>query len=701
VELRSSAVLNDFRLGEWVVEPQLNRLSANGKAVHLEPKVMQVLVCLAESGAVVSKEKLMSRVWADTFVTEDVLTRSISELRKAFADDARNPQYIQTIPKSGYRLLVPVSAPNDATGLVNGNATAVANSNANGAGNGAGGTLAASTTLPQPPAARKSKLRTARLVTLLGIALAAVLISAYVAVYLGKRSAARRPQPPPGRVTLAVMPFQNLSNDPQQEYFADGLTAEMISQLGRLPSDQVGVIAWNSMIRYKGVKANEDDVAATLGANYILEGTVRRSGNHVRITAELVEIGQRSHLWANSYDGELGDVLEVQNRVARAIAQEIQLRFTPEQEARLKTPTALNGEGYEAYLKGMFWTSGGGGGIRDQIEHFQKAIALNPRFAAPYNGLANAYIQLASFGYAPSRETYAQARVAAEKALEIDPDSAEAHMLLAWIEWRGEWNFAAAEKNFRRARELGPNNSQVHARYSLYLKSMGRFEESLVQINHALELSPLDAYSQANAGALLGEMHRYDQAMERFHRALEIAPNEVYVHERLGTALLWQNRNQEAIREFEKARELSRQQPEKTAWLAYAYAVSGRKQEAQELLAQLNRIWQEKREYLSPVHMSLVYIGLHDNDSAMRWLNEACNQRDEWLVYLHVYPEFDPLRSDPRFQGLERRVGLAPKAINAARRKNAAPQSIIQNGQRVVLQNGERTIILNGQPSRE
>lgn len=662
MELKSIAVNGDgdFRLGEWTVEPRLNRLSTDGRAVHLEPKVMQVLVCLAESGAVVSKEKLMSTVWAATFVTEDVLTRSISELRKAFADDARNPQYIQTIPKNGYRLLVPVSAVAPATALPRrketvGDADAIVNGNSHGANFGAGEAPARHAATPEATAARKLRLRP----TMVVIALMVVgVVLGVFAAYSALKKNLVRPSPQPGQIVLAVMPFQNLSNDPQQEYFTDGLTAEMISQLGRLPSDRLSVIAWSSMIQYKGVKANLEEAARTLGANYILEGTVRRSGNHVRITAELMQIGKNSHAWANSYDGELGDVLEVQNRVAREIAGEIQLRFTPEQEARLKVPTALNGEGYEAYLKGMFWGSGGSG-IRDQIEHFQKAIALNPGYVAPYNGLGNAYIQLASFGFAPSRQTYALARDAAEKALEIDPDSAEARLLMGWVEWRGEWNFSAAEKNFQRAIELSPNNAQAHARYSLYLKSMGRFEESLQEITRAMELSPLDSFSQANAGALLGEMHRYDDAMKRFHRALELAPNEAYVHERLGTALLWQGRNQEGIEELTRARDLFNQQPEKIAWVAYACAVSGKKQEARQMLAQLNRIWQEKREYLSPMHVAMVYIGLNDYASAMKWLEEAYNQHDEWLVYIRVYPEFAPLRSDRRFQKLERKIGLA------------------------------------------
>lgn len=645
---------SDFQLGAWLVEPSLNSLSLNGKTVHLEPKVMQVLLCLAESGEVVSKDKLMRTVWADTFVTDDVLTRSISELRKAFADDARNPQYIQTIPKGGYRLIAHVTGlHNNGNGQLNGTAPGMPAAPKSTSVSAGGSTAVQIEVSATPP-----RTRTFRRVVLLLLLVIAAGIIVLAGVVL-KKQAERRAQLASGRNMLAVMPFQNLSDDPQQEYFVDGLTAEMISQIGRLPSDKLGVIAWNSMIRYKGVKASEEEVGWALGANYILEGTVRRSGNHVRITAELVRIGNRSHVWANSYDGELGDVLELQGRVAREIAGEIQLRLTPEEEARLKAPTTMNAEGLEAYLKGKFWESGGGSGIGSQIEHFQKAIKLNPGYSAPYSGQAIAYIQLASFGYAPPRETYALARAAAEKAIAIDPDSSEAHFALAWVEWRGEWNFAAAQRDFRRAIELGPNNAQAHARYSLFLKSMGAFEESLAEVNRAIELSPLDSYSQANAGAVLGEMHRYDQAMERFQRAQQIAPNEVYVHERMGTALLWQKRNAEAIEHFVKARDLSRAQPEKVAWLAYAYAVSGKKEQAEELLAQLNRTAEEKREYISPMHMAFVYLGLGDKDGALRWLETAYNQRDEWLVYLHVFPEFDPLRSDPRFQDLERRVGVA------------------------------------------
>lgn len=574
----------------------------------------------------------MRTVWADTFVTDDVLTRSISELRKAFADDPKDPHYIQTIPKGGYRLVAAVRAVESR--------------------NAAGNTTAAGPSLPTvAPAIARSRFRLPAAIALL--ALAALL----AALYLVRRPSPNRPAQT-GRDMLAVLPFQNLNNDPDHDYYADGLTAEMISQLGRLPSDRLGVIAWNSMIRYKGTKKSEEEVAGELGANYVLEGTVRRSGNQVRITAELVHAGGRSHVWANSYEGDLGDVLAMQSRVAKEIAAEIQLRLTPEQEARLANPAPVNAEGYAVYLKGKFtagWNTPAG--FSSRIEQFQQAIRFNSGYAPPYVGLAVAYRQLASEGFA-SASAYASAQAALEKALQIDPTMSEAHTEMGWVRWRGDWNFPAAEEQFRRAIELNPSDAQAHGEYSLYLKSMGRYPDALTQINAALKLSPMESYTQANAGHLLGLMQRYDEATEHFRKALELGSDNAYVHERFGAALLWQGKNDQAIAEFEKAVELSHSQPEKLAWLAYAFSLSNRRTEALDLLEQIKRAEREKQQYVSPFHVALVYTGLNDAKNAFHWLDQAVTSHDEWLVYLRVYPEFQRLRSDPRFEALERRVGL-------------------------------------------
>jgi TolB-like protein/DNA-binding winged helix-turn-helix (wHTH) protein/Flp pilus assembly protein TadD len=630
---RRGAVGNDFRLGDWLVTPKLNTLSSNGKVVHVEPKVMQVLLCLAETGDVVSKQTLMRTVWADTFVTDDVLTRSISELRKVFADDPKNPQYIQTIPKSGYRLIAAVSAVDSRNGAAD---TSVAG-------------LAA---IASRNLSRRRLLRAAAAGVTLGAA------TVFVVIYLVVRRPAPHPQIPAGRDKLAVLPFQNLSSDPGEDFVADGLTVEMISQLDRLPSDRLGVIAWNSMIRYKGTKKNEDEIAREVGANYVLEGTVRRSNSQVRITAELVHVGDRSHVWANSYDGDLGDVLALQNRVAREIASEIRLRLTPEQEARFASPIPVNAEGYLAYLEGRFCNnSAREADIKAGIGDFQQAIQLNPGYAPAYVGLAAAYRALASGGSARA-SAYDYARAAAENALRIDPALAEGHHEMGWVEWRGNWNFPAAEKQFRRTLELQPGDATFHEVYSLYLKSMGRYQEALREINAGLELSPMEPTMQANGGHLLALMGRYDQAAERFLKALDLGSDQPYVHERFGAALLWQGKNEQAVAEFKKAVELSHSEPEKLAWLAYAYARSNRRTEAREVVGQLKHIERERQQYVSPFHVALVYAGLQDSENAYRWLERAVDSHDEWLVYLRVYPEFQGFRSDQRFQALERRVGL-------------------------------------------
>jgi TolB-like protein/DNA-binding winged helix-turn-helix (wHTH) protein/Tfp pilus assembly protein PilF len=621
-------VEGEFQLGRWTVAPRLNSLSSNGKTVHLEPKVMQVLVCLAEAGDVVSKERLMRKVWTDTFVTDDVLIRSISELRKAFEDDPRNPQYIQTIPKSGYRLIAAVE------GIANGKQTEVSSK--------------AEAIPPAAPAQKRPALWTG-----LALGLIAILAAAYViGTHFG--SPARSPA---GRDILAVLPFQNLSNDPKDDYFADGLTAEMISQLGRLPSERLGVINWASTIRYKGVKKSDDEIGWALGANYLLEGTVRRAGERVRITAELVRIGDRGHLWANSYDGDLGDILALQSRVAREIASEIRLRLTPEQDARLANPSPINPEGYVVYLKGRFEGMGNTEtALRTRIEKLEQSIQLNPNYAPAYAGLGECYRQLASLGYAPSRETYAKARAALLKGLQIDPNFAETHHELAWMEWRLDWNFAAAEKEFQRSIQLNPNDGLAREEYSLFLKSMGRYDEALEQISHALEMNPLSSFTRANAGSLLALKGSYDEATAQFRKAIDAEPAQPYLYMRMGAAYLWQGKTEEGTAQLEKARDLSNNQPEKLLWLGYAYAISGRKAEAAELLNQVMRA--STQQYVAPSEVAMVYAGLGDKENAIRWLERAYEQRDEWLVYLRVYPEFKSLHSERRFLDLERRIGL-------------------------------------------
>lgn len=614
---------DNFQIQEWVVSPKLNSLRRNGRMVHLEPKVMQVLVCLADSSDVVSKEKLMRTVWADTFVTDDVLTRSISELRKVFDDDKKNPRFIQTIPKGGYRLIAPVEPVKRP---------------------------AFQHVTVETPAPSPRKLH--RYIWAAVVAGSLVLF-AVIAYYVGKHNASV----PTGRAMLAVLPFQNLSNDPAQDYFADGLTAEMISQFGRLPSDRLGVIAWASTSRYKGTAKSEDQISTELGANYVLEGTVRRSGDQVRITAELIESGKREHLWSNSYDGNLKDVLALQNRVAREIASEIRVQLSPQEEAKFSAASPVNSEGYDAYLKAKLQSEMPGKAMDAKVEHLKTAIRLNPDYAPPYVSMAVANRAMASQGAADPKLAYAAARSLLTKALEIDPDFFAAHRELGWVEWRYEWNFTEAEKELRRAIELNPSDATSRDVYGLFLKSMGRFDEALAQSAYAVEVSPMESYSRTNRGSLLGLMNRFDEANEQYQKAMDIDPQQPYVYERMGPVLLLRGRNAEAISALEKAREYSNGQQDKLAWLGYAYATAGRKDDALQVLNQLQKI-AESHQYVSPLHVALVYNGLGETDSAIHWLEKAWQSRDEYLVYLNVYPEFRNLHSDKRFQAIQRRIGL-------------------------------------------
>lgn len=629
----------DFRLGAWLVAPKLNTLSLNGKSVRLEPKVMQVLVCLAESSDVTPKEKLMRRVWADTFVTDDVLTRSISELRKVFEDDPKNPRFIQTIPKGGYRLMVPVR---EAKLPEAENSTAV----------------------PAPAPAFETEPSRRNLVPIAIVGLAILLLLAYTIGRHFSQPATKVPAIATGseRPTLAVLPFQDLSNDPQQEYFADGLTAEMISQFGRLPSERLAVIAWNSMRRYKGTKKSADEIGEELGANYLLEGTVRRSDDKVRITAELIRAGDRSHVWANSYDGDLGDVLALQSRVAREIANEIRLQLTPQEEERLAKQPTVTVEGYDAYLRGKFLPKmDTGESFLEGIRHFQQAIRLNPSYAPAYAGLAMSYRMLASRGFAPPKETYAKALQATRKALELDPDSAEAHHELAFVEWRYLWNFAEADKEFKRALELAPDDAAILHSYSLYLKSIGNYVEASRIGSRGIAISPLDSFAHTNHGTALALLGRYNEAMQEFNSVIAKEPGNYYVYERMGAVLLWQGKKQDAIAAFEKSLTLSGVTGEKLAWLGYAYAVNGQRAEAMQISAQLDRA--PKQNYVSPFYRALLETGLGNREDALTWLQRAYDARDEWMVYLRIYPEFDSLHSDPRFQNLERRIGFPANAI--------------------------------------
>ena len=497
----------------------------------------------------------------------------------------------------------------------------------------------------RPSAARRRTL----VPVALGLSAAALVVGA---IEWSKRNAA------PGHIrSLAVLPLENVSHDPEQEYLAEGMTDGLITVLGRIGA--LRVIRQTSVMQYKGARKPLDQIARELNVDAVLEGTLARSGTRILITARLVGTRPEKHLWADSYDRELGDVLAVQQEVARAVAVQVRIVLTPQEKARLAGARQIPPQVYELYVKGRyFWNRRTQEGLKKAIDYFQQAIDKDPNCALAHAGLADAYglFLFAPYSALPPREVAQKATAAALRALEIDDTLAEAHTALAAIHHRSTWDWAKAEQEFKRAIELDPSYATAYQFYALLLATMGRQEEAIATVKRAQELDPLSLIINAALGRQLYLARRYDQASEQFRKALELDPRFSMAHYRLGQVYLEQGLYEEAIAEFSEARTISRDSPHELSGLAHAYAVSGRRGRAEEILAELSEL--SKRRYVPPFFMAIVYSGLKDKDQAFRWLEKAYEEREGNLVYLNVEPRFDAIRSDPRFRDLARRVGL-------------------------------------------
>jgi serine/threonine-protein kinase len=459
--------------------------------------------------------------------------------------------------------------------------------------------------------------------------------------------------------SLAVLPLANLSGDPEQEYFADGMTDELIADLGQI--EALRVISRTSVMQYKGVKKPLPQIARELNVDAVIEGSVLRSGDRVRITAQLIQAVTDKHLWAKSYERDLRDVLALQSEVAGAIANEIKIKLTPQEQARLASARPVNPEAYQAYLKGrLFWNKRTVQGLKKAIEYFNEAIDKDPSYGLAYAGLADCYNLLGTDILAAFRpeEAFPRGKAAAMKALEIEDTLAEAHGSLAWARLVYEWDWSAAEQEFKRAIDLNPNYGTAHHRYALYLASLGRLDEALAEIRRAQELDPLSPMINVNVGTIFFYARHYDQAAEQIRRALELDPNFAFAHWYLGRTYEQKSMHREAVRELQKAARLSEENPNFMAPLGHAYARAGQRAEAWKVLEQLKEL--SKRAYVPAYAMVDIYTGLGEKEEAFTWLEKAYEQHCSWLVWLKVDPELDPLRSDPRFQHLLRRMNFPP-----------------------------------------
>jgi TolB-like protein/Flp pilus assembly protein TadD len=469
-----------------------------------------------------------------------------------------------------------------------------------------------------------------------------------------------------GKIRLLVLPFENLSGDPEQGYFSDGLTEEMIAQFGRLEPQRLGVIGRTTAMRYKGSSKRLDQIGRELSVDYILEGSTRRYEDRVRITAQLIRANDQTHVWAETYDRDLQDVLALQSDVAQNIAREIHIALPAREQARLAgIRRPVNPEAYEAYLKGRcLWYERTTQAITRSIGYFQQAIQKEPNYALAYAGLADAYSLLALIPWDGLRplDAMPKAKAAAQRALEIDESLAEAYSSLALVQHRYDWDWPAAEQNFRRAMELNPNNARAHLWYAWLLMALGRHEQALEEINEAEDVTrKIDPLGLVDIRATRAESlylaRQYDRAIAESRAGLQSAPDYFLMHFVLGRCYSLTRKYASAIRVFERAVRSAKDNLLLVASLTLTYAVSGNRRKALKSIEEFKKT--SKWRYVPTIYFACIYSGLLDKDQALFWLEKAYQERSDGLTYLNVEPTFDPLRSDPRFRDLLRRLRLS------------------------------------------
>jgi len=457
--------------------------------------------------------------------------------------------------------------------------------------------------------------------------------------------------------SLAVLPLANLSHDPEQEYFADGMTEELITDLAKIGA--LRVISHTSVIHFKGTEKSLPQIARDLNVDAIIEGSVTKSGDRIRITAQLVEGATDRHLWAESYERDLKDVLALQSEVARAIARQIEVKLTPREQALLETARPVDPEAYDAYLKGQYYLiRRTKEGISKGLEYFQQAVARDPGYALAHVGVADAYGLLARWGFMPGNTAFPQAKAAALRAVQLDDDLAEAHTALAVIKHYYDLDWPGAEEDYKRAIALNPNYPLAHDWYAILLTLRGRFEEAIAQVRWSERLDPLSLITSSQAGWVFYFAREYDRGIEAGRKGLELDPNHVPSHLYLGWSYEAKGMYPEAIGQYQKCMALSPGATAFKSFLGHAYAVSGRRKEAEQVLDELKA--RSGRDYFFPARLAAIDVALGNNDEAFALLDKALEERDISVTFIKVEPQFDPVRSDPRFKDLLRRVGLTP-----------------------------------------
>ncbi len=621
-----------YQFGPFTLDAAKRRLVRDGEVVRLTPKAFETLLALVEvRGKTIGKDELLKRIWGDTVVEENNLNQSITALRKALGDSRSESQYIATIPGQGYRFVADVRE--------------VVADVTPGETSPGGETVA-------PPVFTETRWTPFRRTLLIAFGIV-VLVLALAGVVSWTR------RPAPERLNIAsvmVLPLENLSGDPSQEYFADGMTDALIGDLARI--NGLRVISRTSSMHYKGKTKPLPEIASELKVDGVVEGTVQRSGDRVLVRAQLIHAASDTHLWVQTYERDVKDVLTMQSEIAQAIAREVQAKTLSDQPGAIAR-RAVRPKAFDDYLQGryLYWNKRTEENLQKAIEHFQNAIREDPSYALPYAGLADCYNSMGTVQVSalPPLDGRKQAEEAATKALALDSGLAEAHTALAYAH-HFNWNWNAAEQSLKRALELNPNYANAHNLYASHLMAKGLIDESLASSNRARELDPFSLSISVQRGFLLENARRYDEAIEQLRNVIAMDPNHYQAYWMLGHAYAASGRFTEAVAAAEKTVALSDRVPGALGILGLVYGLAGRKDDATKVLNELLEL--NKKRYVTPAALVNVYVGLGDKDQAFFWLEKAYEERSNYIAYMNVFPILDPLRSDPRFDSLLQRVGL-------------------------------------------
>jgi TolB-like protein/DNA-binding winged helix-turn-helix (wHTH) protein/Tfp pilus assembly protein PilF len=632
-----------YKFGEFSLDAQSRILKRGGATAPLTPKAFDALLLLVQNaGRIVTKDELIKAVWPDSFVEESNLTQTIFMVRKAL-DETSDRRYILTVQGEGYRFLVPVTE--SADGAQEREAQVAPAE----AGN------VAETPLPSSPGSANRW----RWAVIASATIALVLIAGFTIRLWRSRHGTVEPAV---KITLAVLPFENFTGDPGQDYFSDGLTEEMISQLGDLDPAHLGVIARTSVMHYKHSQESIPQIGKELGVQYVIEGSVRKDSQRVRITAQLIQVKDQSHVWAREYDRDLGHLLDLQGEIAREVANEIEAslggagRIEAAQAAALRSPGTKSYEAYDLYLKGRFlWNKRTGEGFRQAADYFQQAIDKDPNYARAYAGLADTFGLMSTWYLGPQNELMPKARAAALRALELDEGLAEAHTSLALIEENYDYDWPGAEKEFRRAIQLNPQYATAHQWYAEFLSWQGRFDEAFAESSQARQLDPRSLIIATDYALIFYYSHQYEKAIEQYRSVLELDPTYNRAREEMIPSYLELGRYDDAIDEINRLAARG-EAPGLWAWEAAVYGRSGRAAEARRALAKVEQIARSRPDRYAM--LLVAYSGTDHKERVLDLLERAYAEHSPVVAQIKTNPIYDPIRSDPRFQELLRRVRL-------------------------------------------